>query len=246
MASAPAIAVLAAVLAAGCVNYIETVHARVRDPAAVAVSIDTPAGHTQLLAAASGSAGAAIPPTEPPYREAEQPGAIVVRYERDALAALCSWCARQPGRPLVGADGAITLTGTPDQVLARSGEQLHMRFDYEVSLRCHHRRGECERPAFVLELDTPRDNVLDLRFERHVSTRYGELTGAKLGLVAGVVAALVGGSLMAIAVGDHGLHGGRWDVAGGGAIGLGVSAVFLGTSIATLRARDSDTAIPLQ
>ena len=241
------IAIVAALLiTGGCVNYVETVHVRVRDPAAVAVSIavsDDRNRRETLIAATAEPGSAEIPPVSPPYLEAAQPGASVMRYDQAALAALCIWCTWPAARPLVAANGTIALTGSPSHVLSRTGDQVHLRFDYEASLPCHRGHGDCVRPAFVLSLDTPRANLLDLHLERRVSTEYGELTGAKLGLVAGVFATALGYTMFGLALDPH-LGGTHWDLAGGGILGSAVGGVFLGTSIATLLAHDTDWAIP--
>ncbi len=236
-------AVLASTLTStGCVNYIDTVHVRVRDPALVAVLADSPIGVQPLLAAGSDEATAGVPASSPPYVIDARPGASVTRYGTHALFAWCTWCEPASSRPLVTPGGDITLSGTPDHTLARPGDDLRMRFDYKAPLPCRH--GKCQRPAFALLLETPRANVVDLHFERRVSTDYGELTGAKISIATGVVFGVAGVATLGYdGIGDR-VHGSAWDALFGASIlFMAYGAFFFTTGYATLTARDSDTRI---
>jgi hypothetical protein len=230
------LALLACVLG-GCVAYDETVHVRLRDPSAVAIS----AGQPLLGEHADGSAE--LPATMPPYLEEAQQGATVTRAE-GATWAHCSWCGYDQDRFVVDRAGRIDLVGTPSTITGAGG-RVRMRYAYVAPLPCRRSGGLCERPAFELVLDTPRANVLAIDFDRRVETAHGERIGAKIGLVTGILTAALGASLITYydLAGGTNSHTAKLAVLGVGGGFLAVGGFFTIVSTTMLRAHDSDTPI---
>jgi hypothetical protein len=198
------------VVFAGCVNYDETVHVHVRDPAQVTV----------------------LEPTEH--------GVTLSREER-TVTAHCAWCEYDDQRFVVTPWASVDLVGDADTI-ERVGSDVHMRYAYVAPLPCYRRSGLCERPAFSIDVTTPRSNITAIDFERRVSRAHGEMIGAKAGIVAGVFANLVGGALLTY---DIGWVRSRRGLIGGIAAGfLTIGTMFTVTGVRTLAANDSVTALP--
>lgn len=231
---------LVVMLATGCVAYDETLHVHVRDPAQVAVAVETPAGPRTLVEAGA-SARADVPPAAPPYHEDARGGAWVSR-EGSALVAHCDWCAYDDVRRVIRYGGEIDLPGGPG-MLRRDGDLLHMRYDYIAPLPCRRHHGLCERPAFTLELELPRSNVDSIDYERKVSRDHGELIGAKIAMGFGSVFAAAKLGLVAWGIADSGGKarvalvslGGAFTLGGGGFFAQGLSTLLADDSITPVR-----------
>lgn len=236
------------VVLAGCVAYDETVHVQLHDPDAVAVSAQTPAGERMLLA--QGSHGnTEVPAAEPPYlREGTRAGSLVLRGEGPLLAT-CPTCAWDESRTIVvrtGTGGELEMPGSPDRI-SRSGDTLRMRYAYVAPVHCHRGGGLCEHELFELLLDTPRDNVERIDYSKRVATAHGELTGAKIGLVTGILFAglgLAGITYFDIA-GEAPNTTAKEAVAGVGGAFILVGGLFAVVGASTLRAQDSDERVPV-
>jgi hypothetical protein len=231
-------------LFAGCIAYDETVHVRVRDPAAVTVAVDTPAGERTLVGVGSGGADESpVPGTAPPYLENARDGASLERRGTDVVA-VCTWCEWPRERTVIAGAGAIELAGTP-RMVRRIGDRTRMTYRYVAMLPCHRHRGLCDRPAFELQLDTPHDNVAEIDFQRRVARDHGELTGAKIAVGWGL--AFVASGLAMI--GYYDLAGGtsaspaKWAAFGAGSSFAIVGGLFTWLGVGTLRARDTVTAV---
>jgi hypothetical protein len=208
---------------AGCAAYDETVHVHLRDVAAVSVH----EGEVSV--------------TEPPYYEHAQAGASVERTSSGAVFAHCAWCEWDTLHTVIMSSGDIDLPGSTS-VLSGAGDRLRMRYDYIAPLPCHRHRGLCERPAFQIPLETALANVESINYQRTVSTAHGELTGAKLGLGAGILCASLGTAMIAVDVaGETPRARAAVAASGGGFLAIGTFFVYI--AVATLRARDSDVPI---
>ncbi len=227
----------------GCVNYDEALRMQLHDPAAVAVSVRTPAGERVLLA--QGAPGnTEVPQASPPYlREGVREGSLVMRSDAQ-LIATCPTCAYDESRTIVartGEGGELEMPGTLERV-SRNGDTLRMRYAYVAPVHCHRGGGLCEHELFELMLETPRANVERIDYSKRVAKAHGELTGAKIALGTGL--AFVAMGLAGITYFDIAgeAHGASAKAATGGVFGafVLVGGFFAVVGASTLRASDSD------
>jgi hypothetical protein len=214
-ATSHALVMRAAILIAclcSCVAYDETVHVHVRDP-----------GLVEVLG------------TQP--REESLPSESIER-RGDELVAVCPSCVGRHEQLVVDHHRTLDLPGDPSHV-NRDGETVHLDYDYQALFPCHRGHGDCERPAFTVNLATPRSNIVEIRDEKHVMKSHGELTGAKIGAAIGIAASLFGLGLASYAA--FSLHSGIG--VGVGAMFVGVGGTFATLGFSTLAARDSNDAI---
>jgi hypothetical protein len=120
---------------------------------------------------------------------------ITLSQDGGVVTAHCAWCEFDREHFVVTPWSSVDLIGDTGNV-ERVGSDLHMRYAYLAPLPCNRHAGLCERPAFTIDVTTPRANIRAIDFERHVSRAHGELTGAKVGLVAGLLAGIVGATMM--------------------------------------------------
>jgi hypothetical protein len=167
-------------------------------------------------------------------------GSVVSRSE-GAVTASCPTCAWDETRTLVGPAGEIDMPGAPDRV-TRRGDTLRMDFAYVAPVHCRRGGGLCEHELYDVMLDMPRDNVTSIDYEKRVAKAHGELIGAKIGLVTGILFAgmgLAGLSYFDIAGEAPGTT--SKEAAGGvSAAFVLVGGMFAIIGAATLRANDSD------
>jgi hypothetical protein len=235
--------VVAALSALGCApSFDQTTLVRVRDPAAVAVAIETPRGRAWLLAPGGTAKAAEVPPTMPPFYELVK----YVRVDRDPegwIVATCPRCGVPPEPTVITPFGWITLAGTPPGTIAWREDTVSMRWTKDALFRCRATPSPamCPRPGFSLLLSTPANNVIEVRHQKRVARAHGEDIGASAVVAFGSVFILAG---LAIAIGFS-VDQERVSVpaTGLGALFVGGGAFFFGTGVRGLLARDEETVI---
>ncbi|HEY8080314.1 MAG TPA: hypothetical protein VIF62_39560 [Labilithrix sp.] len=235
-----AVVALALPLGACAANFEETTLVRVRSPERVAVSMDTPGGRERVLEAGDAKSVAELPPTRPPFTELVK----YVRLEREpggAIASSCPSCGFANDAPVVDVVGNIALAGRASETVAWRPDAVAMRWSHDALFRCRRFHGECPREAYVLTLDTPPENVLEIRERRIVATAHGERTGATIGVLVGATFAALGA---AIAIGVS------IDQREVSAVGCGLGGAFMAgglfflfTGLRGLGAKDEETVV---
>jgi hypothetical protein len=230
---------LVAVALAGCVIRRDITHVVLRDPMHVAVAGILPIGSDR----------GEIPATKPPYLDTPDVGSWVERDPPDAsdplepptLASIVAWCPKCVGtRRLVLVDKpALDLEGTASELLRFEGDDLHIRWMFDV----HHgrRRHSYTTHHLLLDLVTPRDNVASIDYESHVQRNPDDAPLEISGMAWMGVWAAGGGALMGVGIHEHDSF-----ITTTGAIMVTLGVTVLALMIREYRAQDEHHAITVR
>jgi hypothetical protein len=224
------------------VNYEETTTVRVQRAADVAVGVSTPGEGKWLLPGNEEKAHekVEVPDSNPPLTEGRK-FAQVERMVSGRVHIECPSCKGAEEGSLVESE-KVTLDGGPDDVIRWSPDgSLGMRQSYKAEFKCHRGRGDCPREAMSFWLQTPKENVTEIRYKKVVATSHGERGGAWMGAVMGSLFFLGGIAL----VGGISASNGKFTPATMmfGVPFVGIGGFFATAGILGITAKDSDTQV---
>lgn len=236
-----AVALLGLVLGGCAANFDETTLVKVASPSAVKVGATTPRGGVWLLEADE-VGKKEVPNSKPPLTE----GGYFATVKRDADGTVdlgCPSCKRATdAHPVPSAYRPIELSGELDKTITWQPDRLDMRYSHIASFPCYRNpRHDCPREAIGLWLETPRENVIEIRHLKHVELEHGERLGAKLAVGAGIGADAVGLAILGAFTFDKDAR--RLPTLGVSSAFLGIGTFFLVTGIRGLLAEDSDEVV---
>jgi hypothetical protein len=225
---------LVVVVVVACTPRIEITHVTLRDPANLAVEVDTAAGPVTVMP--PDAVRGEIPASVPPYIGTAEPGSWV---ERDGIS-IIAWCptCTTIRRTTLGDRAELELAGNAHEVLRASGVRLRMRSEILAGTPCHRDRRTCVVPKLALELVTPLSNVASIDFERRLPR--GSSDGQISPLVFGAFYAAVGMAIGGVGIADreHAVT-----IVGAGMIAAGVA--LIAWMAHDLRATDEHIAIAI-